>query len=59
MSDANGFGTGGTTDLITVGGPVDGNTCNTTDPGVPFTFEFTAILQQCRLAYSTHIFSHF
>ncbi|EIN14150.1 hypothetical protein PUNSTDRAFT_140507 [Punctularia strigosozonata HHB-11173 SS5] len=48
MSDSQGFGTGGTTDVLTVGSSVGGSSCNTTDPGVDFTFELNDALQQCR-----------
>ena len=34
MSDASGFGTGGTTDVLTVGNQVGSSSCNTTDPGM-------------------------
>lgn len=34
MSDANGYGTGGVSNLLTVGAPVSNTNCNTTDPGV-------------------------
>ncbi|TFK77164.1 hypothetical protein BDN72DRAFT_953637 [Pluteus cervinus] len=47
MSDSTGFGTGGTTDVLTVG-PSQGGKCNTTDPGINFSFEANSALQQCR-----------
>ncbi|KAK0464891.1 uncharacterized protein EV420DRAFT_1637064 [Desarmillaria tabescens] len=47
MSDASGFGTGGATDVLTVGSSLGGS-CNTTDPGVDFSFELNTALQQCR-----------
>ncbi|KAF8610628.1 hypothetical protein BDV93DRAFT_540348 [Ceratobasidium sp. AG-I] len=48
MSDATGFGTGGTSGLLTAG--INGNTpsCNTTDPGTDFTYQLNSALQQCR-----------
>jgi hypothetical protein len=48
MSDSTGFGAGGTTNVLTVGPSVGGSSCNTTDPGVDFTFELNDALQQCR-----------
>ncbi|KAG7450590.1 uncharacterized protein BT62DRAFT_524146 [Guyanagaster necrorhizus] len=47
MSDASGFGAGGATELLTVGSSLGGS-CNTTDPGVDFSFELNSALQQCR-----------
>ncbi|KAG8746694.1 hypothetical protein FRC10_003998 [Ceratobasidium sp. 414] len=48
MSDTTGFGTGGTSGLLTAG--VDGNSqsCNLTDPGTDFTYQLNSALQQCR-----------
>lgn len=48
MSDSTGFGTGGTSDVMTVGSSVGGTSCNTTDPGVEFYYELNSALQQCR-----------
>lgn len=48
MSDSTGFGSGGTSPLLTVGPPVSGTNCNTTDPGTSFTFSLPNALQQCR-----------
>jgi hypothetical protein len=48
MSDSTGFGSGGTTDIQTVGPSVGGKTCNTVDPGVAFPFQLNSVLQQCR-----------
>ena len=48
MSDARGFGTGGTSGLLTASPPSTGVTCNLTDPGVDFNFELPSSLQQCR-----------
>lgn len=48
MSDATGFGSGGVTDVLTVGSSVSNTNCNTTDPGVDFFFELNTALQQCR-----------
>ncbi|KAF9455099.1 hypothetical protein P691DRAFT_716315 [Macrolepiota fuliginosa MF-IS2] len=47
MSDAAGFGTGGTTNLMTVGASKGGK-CSTTDPGVDFSFQLNSALTQCR-----------
>lgn len=47
MSDGTGFGTGGNTEVLTVGSS-NGGSCNTTDPGVPFFYELNSALQQCR-----------
>ena len=48
MSDSTGIGSGGTSQLYTVGSSVSGISCNTTDNGVDFTFEANSALQQCR-----------
>ncbi|KAH7929312.1 hypothetical protein BV22DRAFT_1057011 [Leucogyrophana mollusca] len=48
MSDATGFGTGGTSNVLTVGDPVGNNNCNTTNPAVAFTFDLNNALQQCQ-----------
>ncbi|SJL05461.1 uncharacterized protein ARMOST_08829 [Armillaria ostoyae] len=50
MSDASGFGAGGATDVLTVGSSLGGS-CNMTDPGVDFSFQLNAALQQCRQAH--------
>ncbi|KAG7099141.1 hypothetical protein E1B28_001012 [Marasmius oreades] len=47
MSDVTGFASGGNTEVLTVG-PSNGGSCNTTDPGVGFTYELNSALQQCR-----------
>ncbi|KAL0951285.1 hypothetical protein HGRIS_007996 [Hohenbuehelia grisea] len=47
MSDATGFGAGGFTTVKTVGDS-RGGSCNTTDPGVDFSFQLNTALQQCR-----------
>lgn len=64
MSDATGFGAGGTTDVMSVGASQGAN-CNTTDPGkhvvlgfksksntessgVAFSYQLNLALQQCR-----------
>lgn len=47
MSDATGFGAGGTTDVMSVGAS-QGGSCNTTDPGIAFAFQLNVALQQCR-----------
>ncbi|KNZ78538.1 hypothetical protein J132_00396 [Termitomyces sp. J132] len=47
MSDATGYGSGGTTNLQTTGAS-QGGLCNTTDPGTDFQFELNSALQQCR-----------
>ncbi|KAL4069669.1 hypothetical protein V8B97DRAFT_609936 [Scleroderma yunnanense] len=47
MSDSTGFATGGTSDLITVGGPSSSN-CNTTSPSLPYFFSVSpSSPQQC------------
>ncbi|KAG8968217.1 hypothetical protein FRC03_008352 [Tulasnella sp. 419] len=48
MSDGTGFGTGGTSDILTAADPVNGATCNTTSPKVDFDFQLNTALQQCR-----------
>lgn len=48
LSDASGFGTGGTSSVLKVGKPVGNINCNVTDPGVDFFFELNTALQQCR-----------
>lgn len=48
MSDATGFGTGGTTGVLTALPSATGTTCNISDPGVAFNFELPNNLQQCR-----------
>ncbi|KAI9065827.1 hypothetical protein FKP32DRAFT_1567095 [Trametes sanguinea] len=55
MSDSTGFATGGVSKLITVGKPSGQNSCNTTDPGVDFTFETNSFLGQCL----TYTFDHY
>ncbi|KAG6912020.1 hypothetical protein DXG01_000268 [Tephrocybe rancida] len=47
MSDATGYATGGTTNIQTVGAS-QGGVCNTTDPGIDYSFELNTALQQCR-----------
>ncbi|KAK7059029.1 hypothetical protein VNI00_001653 [Paramarasmius palmivorus] len=47
MSDATGFGSGGTTELLTVGSS-KGGSCNTTEPDVAFSYQLNSALQQCR-----------
>jgi len=46
MSDATGFGSGGTTTLLTVGAPIAGNNCNT-NGSQDFTFQLPSQLKQC------------
>jgi hypothetical protein len=48
MSDATGFGSGGTTSVLTVGAPVANNNCNTTVVSPDFTFDLPTSLQQCK-----------
>ncbi|TFK94445.1 hypothetical protein K466DRAFT_593619 [Polyporus arcularius HHB13444] len=48
MSDATGFGSGGVTPVITVGPTVSKTACDTSDPGVDFTYEANSALAQCR-----------
>ena len=51
MSDATGFGSGGTSLITQVGPSLTGKSCNTTDPGVDFFFSLDSALTQCRLVY--------
>ncbi|PVG02305.1 hypothetical protein CPB86DRAFT_780727 [Serendipita vermifera] len=46
MSDATGFGTGGNSDLLTVGGASNAQ-CNTTNPGTSFSFQGSSTIEQC------------
>ncbi|KAF8871087.1 hypothetical protein BD779DRAFT_1478427 [Infundibulicybe gibba] len=48
MSDETGFGAGGSTPLLQVEAS-HGKDCNTTDPGVTFSFELDSGLQQCSI----------
>lgn len=50
MSDATGFGTGGTSELLTVGEPVGSASCNTTNPTLVYSFSLPSSLQQCGYA---------
>ncbi|KAG2042712.1 hypothetical protein BDR03DRAFT_573021 [Suillus americanus] len=56
MSDATGFGSGGTTNKLTVGNPTTNNNCNTTSQHPLFTFSFSSTpLTQCnQLTISTN-----
>lgn len=56
MSDLTGFGTGGTTNVITVAPSVSGHGCNTKDPGPDFSFELDGTLQQCQYVALQRIF---
>lgn len=47
MSDATGFASGGTSDVLTVGSSVSGASCNTAGAKPAFTFELNSALQQC------------
>ncbi|KAG9314308.1 hypothetical protein JVU11DRAFT_5097 [Chiua virens] len=55
MSDATGFGTGGTSGLFTVGELAGSASCNTTGPSLPFTFGLPSSLQQC----SSYVFNDY
>ncbi|KAG5642458.1 hypothetical protein DXG03_002768 [Asterophora parasitica] len=46
MSDAVGYATGGTTEILTTAAS-KGGTCDTQDAGVDFSFELNSALQQC------------
>ncbi|KAF8350129.1 hypothetical protein F5887DRAFT_943923 [Amanita rubescens] len=46
ISDAQGFGTGGVSDVLTVGAP-QGKNCGTNSPNPTFTYQFNSALQQC------------
>ena len=48
MSDATGFGSGGTSNVLSVGSSISGAKCNTTEPSVDFFFQLNDSLQQCR-----------
>lgn len=50
MSDATGFGTGGTSELLTVGTPVGSASCNTSNPALLYSFSLPSSLQQCGYA---------
>ncbi|OAX35607.1 hypothetical protein K503DRAFT_828531 [Rhizopogon vinicolor AM-OR11-026] len=47
MSDNTGFGTGGTSTVLTVGSPVANNNCNITSPSLDFCFSTASTIQQC------------
>jgi len=47
MSDATGFGTGGTSNLFTVGLPVGSASCGIYSPTLAYTFSLPSSLQQC------------
>ncbi|KAH8099403.1 hypothetical protein BXZ70DRAFT_1009212 [Cristinia sonorae] len=49
MSDAAGFATGGSSNVMEVGAALQGDSCNTTDPGVDFFFRLDSALTQCRV----------
>ncbi|EMD42131.1 hypothetical protein CERSUDRAFT_79741 [Gelatoporia subvermispora B] len=49
MSDASGFASGGTTNVLTVGPSVSNSNCNTTIPNVDFFFDTNSALAQCRI----------
>ncbi|KAG8925876.1 hypothetical protein FRC01_009584 [Tulasnella sp. 417] len=48
MSDGTGFGTGGTSGLLTAADPVGGATCDTSTPSLAYDFQLNTALQQCR-----------
>lgn len=48
MSDSTGFGSGGTSGLLTAGTNSSSQSCNTTDPGTDFTYDLPNALQQCQ-----------
>lgn len=58
MSDATGFGSGGTSLVTEVGPSVSGNSCNTTDPGVDFAFNLDSALTQCRQVRNPYMCRH-
>lgn len=47
MSDLYGFGTGGNSDLLLVGGGTTNSQCNTTSPSALFSFQTPSKVQQC------------
>ncbi|KAH7919542.1 hypothetical protein BV22DRAFT_1050964 [Leucogyrophana mollusca] len=55
MSDAIGFGSGGVSNIITVGGPVENNGCNTTAQSPKFYYDPSDTLEQC----SQYAFNYF
>ncbi|KAH0838253.1 hypothetical protein J3R83DRAFT_6509 [Lanmaoa asiatica] len=55
MSDASGFGTGGTSDILTVGAPVGSASCNTSNPSLLFSFNLPSSLKQC----SSYVFNEY
>ena len=55
MSDATGFGSGGTSVVTQVGPSVSGKSCNTTDPGVDFSFNLDSALTQCRQVLHSYV----
>ncbi|THH34138.1 hypothetical protein EUX98_g159 [Antrodiella citrinella] len=48
MSDAAGFGSGGTTSIVSAGAALSGNSCNVTNPATGFFFDLNDSLNQCR-----------
>ncbi|KAG8924908.1 hypothetical protein FRC00_004559, partial [Tulasnella sp. 408] len=57
MSDGTGFGTGGTSGLLTVADPVGGATCDTATPSLAFDFQLNTALQQWRSGGSSDLFT--
>lgn len=53
MSDASGFASGGTSDVLRVGSSVSNSNCNTTDPGALFVFRLWPTFPHDRLQAST------
>lgn len=48
MSDSQGFESGGTSDILTVGSSISNDNCNLTEPIPDFLFQANSALQQCR-----------
>lgn len=54
MSDTSGNLDGGVTNVITTGAAAEGApSCNTTSPGIDFSFELDSALQQCAYVHPT------
>ncbi|KAG8808097.1 hypothetical protein FRC17_004127 [Serendipita sp. 399] len=47
MSDGSGFGAGGNSDLLSVGGSTTNAQCNTNDPDAAFSFQSATRIEQC------------
>lgn len=54
MSDATGFGTGGTTDVLVAGASV-GGVCDTRDPGEHISYSLNALPHPTRYRFSISV----